>query len=115
MPRFLRQWWLTFAYRYNTIGEMAVMLDNTICHARRCAYDLRHAASAIDPTGPLGRYEYDLYHDRAQMWIKTFAPNGAKEYRSQSLKDAMNLEDRIAELERIVDKAGLPDPNRMPF
>lgn len=115
MRRILRQWWLTFAYRYNTIGEMAVMLDNVQCHARRCAYDLRHAASSIDYTNPIGRSEYDLYHERAQMWLKLFAPNGEKKYRSQQFYEMSKLEERVAELERIVDDAGIPDPNRMPF
>lgn len=111
----LRQWWLTFAYRYNTVGEMAVMLDNTICHARRCAYDLRHAASSIACSTEGESREYRIYRDRAQMWIKLFAPNGQKQYRSEMMNDFMKMESRIEELERIVDKAGLPDPNRMPF
>ena len=115
MLRSLKQAFLAYRYRHNTIGEMAVMLDNTICHARRCAYDLRHAASCIHAANGKELPEHKVFYDRAHMWIDLFAPNGAKEYRSQQGQLIARLERRIEELERIIDKAGLPDPERIPF
>ena len=59
--------------------------------ARRCAYDLGHAASECKDRD-MGK----LYHARHNMWLEIFSPTGGKDYRH-------DLHRQIAQLEREIE------------
>lgn len=62
--------------------------------ARRCAYDLSHAASEISVTGG----DSTLFYERAQMWQRTFSPDGLKLYHSELSNKIQMLERELHDL-----------------
>jgi hypothetical protein len=70
--------------------------------ARRCAYDLRHAAGELFMEGKDGPYQ--MYQDRAEAWLKIFAPDGIKEYRLELHREIDRLEWEIKALKEARDK-----------
>lgn len=60
---------------YTPEEVQAELMELLIKGARRCAYDLRHAADDIGGT---------FWHSRADMWIGIFDPaRGLKDYRTR--------------------------------
>lgn len=77
---------------------LAETLAITIRCARRCAYDLAHAADFIPETG-FQRQWGERYRDRAAHWQQLFS-NGAsvKDYR---LKLHSEIDDKAATIEKL--------------
>lgn len=71
--------------------------------ARRCAYDLGHAASEIKNS------EYStMFHDRHHMWLKVFNPaDGGKNYRDELHYKIDSLENRIEKFMKLCDEKGV--------
>lgn len=115
----LRQWYLTWRHRYDTIGELATMLDNTQMQARRCAYDLGHCSSMLDSElysqGKTDHYEYRIFSERQSWWIKVFNPRGAKQYLTEQQAEIATLEREVSRLRAHCAKHGCPDPEEIPF
>jgi hypothetical protein len=80
--------------------------------ARRCAYDLKHAASEVELAGD--RYNSD-YDKRAEMWLSIFTPDGAKQYRSDLHREIAHLEFRIKNYQDTLKEHGIKDPGHIPF
>lgn len=73
--------------------------------ARRCAYDLDHAAGEMsDPD------KMKFFCQRSRMWLSIFAPDGVKDYRHKTHIDIMRLECRVDILRAFCVQNGL-DPN----
>lgn len=104
MIAFIRLCWSRRNTPWYDLAEEYALLTKM---ARRCAYDLDHAASSIRDTrfGP-------RFSERAQMWIKIFAPDGVKDYRHQLHNDMDKLEFRVERLREFCKKNGL-DPEEV--
>lgn len=85
----------------------------TVLAARRCAYDLKHAAQ--DLGGPAG----DLYLERAGMWLDIFNPtDGPKQYRHSLHNEIFHLECQVDRLKKLLEDNGIEDPDdpdKIPF
>lgn len=75
--------------------------------ARRCAYDLSHAA-----WGPTTPDMSDMFERRARMWLNIFSPDGMKDYRHRLHNDIDKLEFRIQRLRDFCVKNDL-DPEEV--
>lgn len=98
MIAYLRRLFLPHAERFSQ-----VQLELMTKAGRRCAYDLRHAASCIhDPA------EQQLFHDRAYMWLNVFNPGSdGKNYRHRLHIEIDRLETRIEKLVALCEAAGI--------
>lgn len=101
--------YLKFCWRnrdtpWRDLAEEYAMLTKM---ARRCAYDLSHAASPYNDSETAKMFE-----ERSRMWLGLFAPDGVKDYRHQLLNDNMKLEFRIERLRNFCVDNGL-DPNKV--
>lgn len=80
--------------------------------ARRCAYDLKHAAGEIDPLSPFA----EEFESRANNWLSIFAPDGIKNYRSELHRTIGELDLRNEQLERVLKENNIPLPyDDIPF
>lgn len=89
----------------------------TIRCARRCAYDLAHAADMIPATDYRARFA-TLYADRATHWQGLFSSGASmKDYRLQLHIEIEQRDKLIAELRAELRKHGLPEhlPLEVPF
>lgn len=73
-----------------------------IMAARRCAYDLGHAANEID------RPTID-YSQRHKIWLKLFEHDGIKNYRNEMLKEIFDLKIEVKHLKELLKKHGIED------
>jgi hypothetical protein len=73
--------------------------------ARRCAYDLTHAA---DPT----LHQHVDIEEMARNWQTIFSPDGVKNYRLDMHREIMSLQRQAKTLHELAEKAGL---NPMPL
>ena len=86
--------------------------------AARCAYDLRHAATEIwmadtasgKKSTLAGKAVHEMYHERAEYWIKTFSPKGVKDYRDELHHQIWDLESKVEKLRKILEEHGIEDP-----
>lgn len=110
--RLLRRW----------IGEptpedgLAETLAITIRCARRCAYDLSHAADMIDPR--MGREWEQRFQDKANHWQSLFSSGtSTKDYRLRLHSELDQANRTIEKLRERLKAAGLPayDDHEMPF
>lgn len=76
--------------------------------ARRCAYDLRHAADLIGDDG-----EGIDWNERAEHWLRIFAPGGVKDYRQEMQMEIMFLEMEIQDHVRKLEANGIPYSSRV--
>lgn len=67
--------------------------------ARRCAYDLRHAADDVERYMPASERYVD-WGVRANMWLDIFSPDGLKNYRTELHQEIMSLNVKIGALAR---------------
>ena len=75
-------------------GAMTELLELTVKAARRCAYDLAHAADMVKDD-----HFRPIYRDRARHWLKVFNPaDGPKDYRAR-LHYELDMKDM--EIERL--------------
>lgn len=90
------------------LSEVHALLIKT---ARRCAYDLAHAA------GDVRDEEWSkFYHARSQHWLKIFEPDGMKNYRHQLHHDIESLESQNRALVKLLDENNIKHPyGEMPF
>jgi len=70
--------------------ELVDMLTLNIMAARRCAYDLRHAADSSD-----NDFERELYSNRARQWLGIFNPSGVKEYYHDLVHENSSLKRKV--------------------
>lgn len=85
--------------------HIAVHFETLLKSARRCAYDLRHAADGMAEDDPLQK----IFSERANLWLRIFAPGGVKDYRLSMHLDLWNAErERDGYKKRLAD-AGLLD------
>lgn len=78
--------------------------------ARRCAYDLKHAASELE------RYDAsDNYSDRCEMWLNIFTPDGTKIYRSRFHREINQLERDIEKYKKVLEENGIKYDPDVPF
>ncbi len=98
---------------YTPQDAQSELLELITKAARRCAYDLRHAANTIRNNDDACK----MYDDRAEMWLSVFNPdNGPKNYRAGLHDEIWNLESRVAELEKLCEKNGIHyDKSKLPF
>ena len=76
-----------------------------IRNARRCAYDLKHAADSI----PEKDFLADRMQTRASMWITLFAKgNPGKDYRHQLQYRIYELENAFESLEKYYQERDTP-------
>lgn len=89
------------------------LLELTIKAARRCAYDLRHAADEM----PKGEFR-DILSGRAVGWLTIFDPtNGPKDYRHRLHRDIVMLEMENERLIELLKSKGIDpdDPDASPI
>lgn len=95
--------WRDMAEEYALLTKMA----------RRCAYDLGHAASAYQPEG-----WHKMWSEKSDRWLSIFSPDGIKDYRHSLYNDIDKLELRVERLREFCKANGL-DPEEvdetMPF
>lgn len=104
MIAFIRLCWSRRNTPWYDLAEEYALLTKM---ARRCAYDLSHAAfSGNSPELA------DMYEGRARMWLKIFAPDGVKDYRHRLYSDIDKLEFRVERLREFCKKNGL-DPEEV--
>ncbi len=91
----LKTWYFRWRNRDQTPRAMAEMYLILLYSARRCAYDLRHAADALpESLSEVSR----LFHDRSHWWLKLFAPDQIKEYRHDMQRQIEKLEHEVFKL-----------------
>ena len=81
--------------------DLQQMYELLTMSARRCAYDLRHAADMIDYKGPDKEF-HKLFSERASYWIGLFAPDGMKNYRHNLHMEIFQLECKVDKLKKIL-------------
>lgn len=83
--------------------ELIDVLTNA---ARRCAYDLRHAADSCND-----KFFADFYNERADHWLSIFNPvDGPKHYVSRLHAEMTNLHKDIVKLKAIcITEGGLSE------
>lgn len=75
--------------------------------ARRCAYDLKHAAGQLSHKDPeLSKH----FYSRARMWLNIFQPTGGKDYRHELHSELSQLETKLSVVRDILKKHGIEDP-----
>lgn len=85
--------------------DQAELLEIIVKAARRCAYDLEHAADQI-----IDRKQSDMYHERAKMWQVIFNPaNGPKDYRNSLHKEIWVKDMHIRKLKELCKKHNIPE------
>lgn len=77
--------------------------------ARRCAYDLDHAAGMAP-----GEFR-DLFCKRAQQWIALFDPDRMKQYRVSILDQLEEIERENEVLRKQLREAGILPDSEKPF
>ena len=80
--------------------------------ARRCAYDLKHAADDVrDFTAR------EIFEDRAHMWLQIFSPDGVKDYRHSLHRKISEQRSEIERLKKLCEENGIDytDPDGVPF
>ena len=92
--------------RYEMLDQYTLVLKA----ARRCAYDLRHAADGVKDTE-----EAKIYHERAYMWQEIFSPTGGKDYRHRMHQEIFSLECDVARLMKILKENGIEAEKEFPF
>ena len=97
-------------YRKDTRYEMFEQYTLVLKAARRCAYDLRHAAD-----GAKDKEEAKIYHDRAYMWQEIFSPTGGKDYRHRMHSEIWKLESEIERLLKVLNENGIEETKHIPF
>lgn len=113
----LRHWW---NLRRDTAAELRQLNELMVKSARRCAYDLRHAASYLSMTGENGKIppECEIFHERSRHWLSVFNPaDGGKNYRSKLINDIEELHDEVDRLEKLCRDNNIDptNPKRFPF
>lgn len=83
--------------------HLAAHYEVLLKSARRCAYDLAHAA---DPSIA----EHIDIEKRARDWLDIFAPDGVKNYRLRLHRDILSLESQVSKLYEMAKAAGLNPP-----
>ena len=101
---------LCWKHRNDTRYEMFEQYTLVLKAARRCAYDLRHAASGVKDEG-----ESKIYHDRAYMWQEIFSPTGGKDYRHRMHGEIRQLESEISRLLKVLKDNGIEETKHIPF
>lgn len=113
----LRHWW---NLRKAPHSELRQLNELVIKSARRCAYDLRHAASYIAMTEPVSGLppECEIFHERARYWLSVFNPaDGGKNYHSTLGNEISKLELEVERLEKLCRDNNIDPthPDRFPF
>jgi len=114
--------WLWFyivcwKHRNDTRFEMFEQYTLVLKAARRCAYDLNHAAGRMfwDKTEPEDK-EYKFYADRADGWLEIFSPTGGKDYRHKLHLEIFELEHKVEKLKNLCEENGIEyDADEIPF
>lgn len=110
MFKSIKSWW---RWRNTPRDEMVEIHDLIVLAARRCAYDLNHAADEI------GKSAYGIdYHQRSQNWLDIFNPaDGGKNYRHRLHREIACLEHENEKLKTLLNDNGIEyeDKNSMPF
>lgn len=83
----------------------------TLLAARRCAYDLKHAADEISYTDT---EKAKFFKDRADHWLSISNPVGIKQYQHSLHYEIQRLESRIDELEKLCEDNGIAS-GKLPF
>jgi hypothetical protein len=94
-------------------AHIAELHDVLLRSARRCAYDLRHAADEI-----VEARTRRAYGDRADMWLGIFASgNALKDYRLELHREIQKRDTEIARLRALCEANGVNPvgPNELPF
>lgn len=74
--------------------------------ARRCAYDLRHAADMLPSEGPDANFS-QIFRDRAHQWIGIFAPDGIKNYKLELHQEMFRIECEVRRLIKLCKDNGV--------
>lgn len=113
----IRHWW---NLRRSTVTELRQLNELMVKSARRCAYDLRHAASYLSMSSPDGKLppECEIFHERSRYWLSVFNPaDGGKNYRTQLGNEIDKLQDEVERLEKLCRDNNInpTHPTRFPF
>lgn len=103
-------------HRNDTRFELLEQYVLILKAARRCGYDLRHAADKLC-WDEKDKEDFEFFSARAEGWLDIFAPTGAKDYRHQLHMDIWNLESKVEKMKKVCDEAGVEyeDPDIIPF
>lgn len=86
--------------------ESVEALELTLRSARRCAYDLRHAAEILDD-----QVMSLLFRQRADHYVKLFqSGNSMKDYRHELHRTIEDLEMKVDSLRAVLKENNVPDP-----
>lgn len=89
-----------------TLNETIELLELTIRSARRCAYDLKHAAQSVNDTNLA-----EFMQERASFFIKLFqSGSDVKDYRHKLRKKIDNLEICVDTLRAKLKEQNIEDP-----
>lgn len=91
---------LVLCWRFRKVPYQEFLEEYTLVlkAARRCAYDLGHAARHADDIELR-----ELFSGRARIWQTIFSPTGAKDYRHELHHDIDRLEDQVNRLIQLCD------------
>lgn len=107
--KFLTLLYIRWKFRNLHHRELVEIYGLTMLAARRCAYDLGHAADFVRD-----REFSKRYSERSRMWLGIFEPTGGKNYRHEMHREISNLASRVRELERLCEENNI-DHGGMPF
>jgi hypothetical protein len=117
--------WLWFyivcwKHRNDTRFEFFEQYTLVLKAARRCGYDLSHAATDIFMSYTKSEEERskseEFYSDRSQQWLEIFAPTGAKDYRHKLHMEIWELERKVDKLKKLCEENGIQhDIDEIPF
>jgi hypothetical protein len=107
-----------FAAR-RSVAEYVELNRLLVKAGRRCAYDLKHAASSIHCASlgenkaarlERGSKDSSFYHDRSYYWLGVFNPaDDGKSYRDKLHHSIWDLESKIEEYKKLLKAHGIED------
>lgn len=93
------------------LSDTIEILELTIRAARRCAYDLKHAAEMVKD-----KYFTDIFRDNAQHYVKLFqSGNECKDYRHRLHRTISEHEITIERLRKVLEENKIEDPTSLCF
>ncbi len=100
---------------YTPEEAQAELLELITKAARRCAYDLRHAAQDV-ACNYLKEERSKEWSERANMWLTIFnAADDPKNYRAGLHMKIFSLECQIEKLKKLCKEKGIDIPDERPF
>jgi hypothetical protein len=97
-------------WRNTPHADLSEIHELIVLAARRCAYDLKHAADGIATT-LYDKEDGVMFSERARYWLSIFTTNDqGKMYRHRLLIEINNAEQKIELYREFLENKGIEDP-----